>query len=259
MHLDGNESLITIITVVKDDYPGILLTAESLQFQNCSDYEWLIVDSSADGKAVEQLALDFPGNCHYFWTKPSGIFPAMNFGLSHSAGQYVWFVNAGDQLTSESTICDVATVLRKAQPTWLYGQVGFQSGNGQRIVPRPFDYESEKRHAFARGRFPPHQGTIALTKVLQDLGGFDTRFRIVADYHAALKLTQLGDPVILDRAIAEFSPGGLSSTDWRISLREFRSARREILQPSGLQAFTESLDSFIHCLRMRIAHLLGRT
>ena len=102
-----------------------------------------------------------------------------------------------------------------------------------------------KNSCFSRGRFPPHQGTIANRQALLDLGGFDTSYRIAADYALFLKLSLRAEPSISADSIALFHEGGLSTIAWRESLSEFHRARREILKPSGLTGATEWLNTQI--------------
>ena len=126
------------------------------------------------------------------------------------------------------------------------------------MTPAPFDYAREKAALFARGRFPPHQGTVCRTATLRDLGGFDTTYRITADYALFLRVSTIADPVEIDEVIAVFAEGGLSSVSWQESLREFHRARVEVLRPRGPDRVRERLESAMQYGRMRAARWLGR-
>jgi hypothetical protein len=82
--------------------------------------------------------------------------------------------------------------------------------------------------------------------LLEQIGGFDTSYRIAADYAAFLRLSQLADPLIVDYVIAEFFEGGVSSVNWQESFREFHRARRSILQPTGTAALREQFETRVH-------------
>jgi GT2 family glycosyltransferase len=182
----------------------------------------------------------------------------MNSGLKLATGRYVQFMNAGDEYARHDVLRDLRTVIETAQPVWMYGQVAFVSESGREIVPPPFDYEAEKAACFSRGRFPPHQGTVVSTAALRAVGGFDQSYRIVADYAVALRLSLVTDPLELPTVIARFHEGGISTTRWRDSLREFHRARVSILQPTGVAALRERLETAAQYAKMGVARMLGR-
>jgi GT2 family glycosyltransferase len=167
----------------------------------------------------------------------------MNVGLDQAKGDYVLFLNAGDEFFNSSTVRVIQSYLERDRPLWLFGQVCFVSENGNRVTPPPMDYPREREASFSRGRFPPHQGTIAKRQALIDNGGFDTSYRIAADYAACLRLVQQQDPVIIGETVAVFYEGGLSTSAWRESMREFHRARRDILRPRGAAAVREWVNT----------------
>jgi GT2 family glycosyltransferase len=210
---------LTIATVVKDDPLGFASTMQSIHAQSESDFQVLIVDSSAERLVVDQPHSD------YHWTPPTGIYPAMNHALSLAKGEYIFFLNAGDTLADADTLHKVRKLL-ESKPLWAYGLIKIKDpDSGSEVISSEFDYRSEYRNFFARGKFPPHQATFVQTDTLRDIGGFDTTFTITADYAAMLKLSALAEPLYLPEVIAEFVKGGVSDTDWRSASRQFHQAR----------------------------------
>lgn len=249
---------LTIVTVVKDDPTGLERTIRSILEQDSEGIEWVVIDSSANREETEAAVTSAGLAGAYRWTEPAGVYPAMNQGVDLSAGAYTWFINAGDAIAGGRTLPFVRTQLHAFEPLWLIGQVAFISDDGRRTVPPPFDYREERRHLFARGRFAPHQGTVVSTAWLRDKGGFDTRFRIAADYHASLRLALEQDPLLVDQVLAEFRIGGLSTQRWREALAEFHRARREVFRPTGRAAITETVHTWGLAGRTRVARAIGR-
>jgi len=206
-----------------------------------ADVEWIIIDSSADPESVRALVSQSALEPTLIWEPPSGIYEAMNTGLNAATGQYVYFLNAGDRLRDTSVLASVVQVLKETTPEWLYGQVAFLDGQGREVIPPAFDFQQEKRALFARGRFPPHQGTVARRTLLQSMGGFDTNYRVAADYVAALQLSLIAEPFEMTNVIAEFTEGGMSTRNWKQSLREFHQARVQVFNPHGMKKVAESL------------------
>jgi glycosyltransferase involved in cell wall biosynthesis len=239
----GAVSLLSVVSVVKDDPEGLDRTLTSLAANALDDAEIVVIDGSADRDeipAVLQRHSAIP--VHYAWREPRGVFPAMNDGLTLAEGEYLLFLNAGDVLAGPDVLQSTAEVLTAQRPLWAFGRVRFMSGTEQWSEPA-WDYASERDRSFARGRFPPHQGVFVRADELRRQGGFDTSYRIVADYTSMLKCSLRADPVVLDLAVAEFAVGGLSWTQWRPAQAEFHRARREVLQPKGWRGLKERWDT----------------
>lgn len=239
---------LTIATVVKDDAAGLERTLASLASQDPAGVELVVVDSSADREVVPAaIRAGFSGtSVHYCWSTPSGIYPAMNQALDSATGDYVYFLNAGDELAESTVLARVRRAVAGTDAVWAFGPVEILERSGARVVTPPWDYEWEKRALFSRGHFPAHQGTFARREVLAALGGFDTAYRISADYAIFLHLSLVGDPVVLPFVIARFHEGGMSTRGWKASFAEFHRARREILAPVGGAALRERWETARH-------------
>ena len=236
---------LSIVTVVKDDPDGFARTCASLADQDLSDVEWIVIDGSSDRKGIpSMLARGDSPSVVYRHEAPRGIYPAMNSALGLATGRTIYFLNAGDSLASPTTLARARDGLGDA--VWGFGPVEIEDVSGSVVVTPPWSYESERRRGFSRGLFPPHQGTFTRTSELRGIGGFDTSYRIAADYAAALRLSLLATPVELPFVIARFREGGTSTTRWQESFREFHRARCEILQPSGTAALRERWETARH-------------
>ena len=241
---------LSIVTVVKDDTDGLARTRDSLNecaAEDLSEIEWIVIDSSADHQAVPQVVTEstLPASVH--WVSPEGVYEAMNAGLQLASGHYVYFLNAGDRLRDTHALHRIIQTIEQHLPQWFYGQVAFIDSQGKETIPPPFDYRAERKSNFSKGRFPPHQGTIARRDLLQSIGGFDTSYRITADYTAMLQMSLIADPVELTDVVATFETGGLSEQRWLLAINEFHRARLEVFNPSGLnlvQEFARTLASF---------------
>lgn len=244
---------LSVITVVKDAPDDFTATVESLAAQDLSGVDYVVVDSSSDADPVRQALTRLTGAaCQYTWTEPRGIYAAMNAGLAWATGEYVYFLNAGDTLHHADVLARVREACSTHRPAWAFGPVEIIGAGGTRTITPPWDYAREKAALFGRGKFPPHQGTFARRTTLVDLGGFEPSYSIVADYAAFLKLSTVADPLALDLVIATFVEGGVSTTRWPESLKQFHRARRAILAPRGVAAAREYAETVRHATAMAL-------
>ena len=252
----NDRPLLTVITVVRNDLSGFRATCVSLAPALDASVEWIVVDGSDSASDVPD-ALNALGLTHIQILRDDaeGVYPAMNQGLDAAYGNFIYFLNAGDRIQSASNFTDVLRLLSLQSPPWLIARVCFESADGQSISPT-FDYAKEKKSFFARGKFPPHQGTIVQTQLLRQLGGFDSRFRIAADYQVMLKLSQIHEPIATEHTLARFQAGGLSSQHWFQAIQEFHRARKEVLRPTGFSSLIESWQTLNQTLRQGAFHLL---
>ena len=235
---------LTIVTVVRDDDTGLEQTRASLaanlgEFtsEDLTELQWVVIDSSDPPLSAPELHLITQSS---FWQPPEGIYEAMNMGLDEAHGSWVYFLNAGDTLSDAKALKTLLTGLHTTSAPWGFARVVFRNARGQVLEEPPWDYQSHRDRLFASGRFPPHQGTIVSTDLLRSLGGFDVTYRVVADYHAAIRLSTIADPEIWTWPLAEFEQGGSSSTNWQQAHREMHRARKEVFQPTGLRAIVEA-------------------
>ncbi len=250
---------LSVVTVVKDDLEGFQRSIDSLSEQSLVGVELVVVDSSADSLEISR----FLSGCaipdyQCEWVEPRGIYSAMNQGLELARGDYIYFLNAGDSFFDQLVLGDLGVLVAESSPAWIIGRVQILEQTGESVTSALWDYETEKKALFARGLFPPHQGTVVKTEVLRSVGGFNERFVIAADYAAALSLSQVHDPLMTERVIATFFEGGVSTTRWQDSFREFHYARREVLAPRGLAALEERFRYWRHFLSVWLVRKVRR-
>lgn len=88
---------LSIITINKDNRYGLELTAQSIVRQKNPGIEWIIVDGNSTDGSVDVIKA-FESNINQWISEPDkGIYDAMNKGVHMSSGEYLIFMNSGDQ------------------------------------------------------------------------------------------------------------------------------------------------------------------
>jgi glycosyltransferase involved in cell wall biosynthesis len=250
MSEETEQPWLSIITVVKDDPIGFERTRSSVLSQTLKNFEWVVVDSSAEPLTQMKDAI-------YSWVEPEGIFPAMNIGINLSAGTFVYFLNAGDIFMEPNSIEQVLPVLTKDCDA-LICDVLFVYENGDVVLPPPLNMELEASYYFARGRFPPHQGLICRRTVLTTLGGFNTQFKIAADFDLFLRVFHAARVCYEPLVIAKFYTGGTSSKSWVRAQREFHKSRVREFDLSLSEKVRVVIFEFVEFAKQGLARLTRR-
>jgi glycosyltransferase involved in cell wall biosynthesis len=96
--------VLTLITVTFNAGAVLERTLRSVRAQTVQEFEYLVIDgASTDGTLALVRAA---GDVVTRWvSEPDrGIYDAMNKGLALATGEYVWFLNAGDELHDHCVI-----------------------------------------------------------------------------------------------------------------------------------------------------------
>lgn len=101
-----NGPLISIITITYNAERFLERTILSVlaQTDGLADVEYLIIDgASTDG--TPDIVKKYEQHINMWISEPdAGLYDAMNKGLHRARGQYVWFMNAGDELYDPQTL-----------------------------------------------------------------------------------------------------------------------------------------------------------
>ena len=224
-------SLISIITVVLNDEPGLRATANSLSSQEFTDFEWLV----KDGGSTDGTAKSFPSLTPLpAWLESSpdaGIYDAMNTATAHATGDWLLFLNAGDVLSESTTLSQVATILRSIRADWAFGTVRNLDASGRAVgwqSASPFN-----PLGLAIGQTTvPHQACFIRRELFESLGGYRTDFGTEADQEFLYRASLRGTPEEIVWPIADFRIGGRGmQRPTGHFARAMRRARREQGRP----------------------------
>lgn len=97
-------NLISIITINYNNKEGIERTIKSITSQTFQEFEYIIIDGgSTDGS--REIIEKYSDKISYWISEPDkGIYNAMNKGIVKATGEYLLFINSGDELFENNTI-----------------------------------------------------------------------------------------------------------------------------------------------------------
>lgn len=213
---------LTLVTVVKDDLPGLVATLDSAHVLSPHPYEHWVIDGSSSSAVREYLY--HRSDVRWISEPDSGIFDAMNKGLDRAKGDFVLFLNAGDVISSG---LDTSKLF-----AWLSTESCVLIGHTIEV------YEKLRWLRPAAGRAsdvfisPAHQSTF-YPRSFYGNNRYPVPLRITADgYYTWHAIEQCG-AAYLPLIVCEFKLGGVSSSYQSSEVLKQRMREAETLRERG--------------------------
>jgi glycosyltransferase involved in cell wall biosynthesis len=195
----------SLITATFNRAPLLREAITSALAQRRDDVEHLIIDGgSTDG--TQAMLAEWP-HLRVVSEPDRGIYDAFNKGLALARGEVVHFLNS-DDLLAHGALDAVANALRDESVDLVSGGVDFfeqAEGGTERVIRR----ESGEVLAFSprqvlRG-VPALNGRFFRRRLIDRVGQFDLRYRIVADRDFLVRAAMLRPRgVVLDRLVYRY-------------------------------------------------------
>src|SRR4051794_9604826 len=134
------EPYFSIVTITKDDPAGIRRTVGSVESQDFSRYQHVVVNGGSPphvARWLEEWRDADPGRHLLIDDAPPGIYPAMNAGIDGTTAPLVVVVNGGDELRP-GALTAVAEHHRLHGWRWAYGGVEGKDPDGNRLGDHTF-------------------------------------------------------------------------------------------------------------------------
>jgi len=226
---------ITVATVTYNAGKLIAKTIDSIEGQDYSSVEHLIIDGNSTDDTLEQIHRYMERNSvaetrheiNCLSEPDSGIYDAMNKALAMATGRYIVFLNAGDTLHSEHTLSDIAALAEKhsTHPAVIYGDTDVVDSEGNFLRHRRLKPpEKLSWHDFRYGMLVCHQAFYARTDIAHDIT-YDMNYQFSADYDWTIRIMQEAERRGIEMCnakeiVADFLHGGTTAKNHRRSLFE---------------------------------------
>lgn len=209
--------LFTIITVTYNAEHTVERTLQSVSRQTMTDYEHLIIDGASTDATLTIVDQYKTERMRVVSEPDKGLYDAMNKAIGLATGEYLIFLNAGDEFAAPDVLQRLAEA---AGADVIYGQTRLvdDAGNvlGMRHLSAP---EMLNKRSFLRGMLVCHQAFVARRKIVPF---YDTSYRFSADYDWCVKV--LGKASLTryvgDKPVVNFLVGGTTTKNKWASLKE---------------------------------------
>lgn len=223
-----NKIKFSIITVCYNCEDIIEKTLESVVSQNYENFEYIIVDGkSSDGtfNIINEFRTKRHQDLFIISEHDKGIYDAMNKGITNANGQYIFFLNAGDTFYNNEVLLNVKEILDDESIDIFYGDIVQDIGTSKKNVK---SISKLKNIHLLMDRMICHQAIFAKKESLANMGGFNTNYKIAADYNWLIscfkkKLIFKHSPIL----ISNYDMNGISTNSHMIIQNEHEIIIRE--------------------------------
>jgi glycosyltransferase involved in cell wall biosynthesis len=184
---------------------------DSLMCQTYQDFEICIIDgASSDGTVdkVNQFCTKFK-NIKIVSEPDKGTYDAMNKGIAIAQGDWLYFLGSDDQIYDEHVFSDIFNTTLARRCGIMYGSVHINGDTPWAKDGQIYDGEFPIRKLLERNIC--HQAVFYKKTLFDKLGNYNVQYPVCADWAVNLRFFPRTTPKYIDRIIANFQGGGISS------------------------------------------------
>ncbi len=210
--------LISIITVVYNSVQYIEKTILSVINQSYPNIEYLIIDGGSTDGTLE-IIKKYKEYIDYFISETDkGIYDAMNKGINAASGDYLWFINSGDEIYD----LNVLNIIFRNKANFAdvyYGETEIIDTAGKTIGMRRHSVpEKLSWKTFKWGMKVSHQSIIIKKEITPF---YDLQYRFSADFDWVIKvLKKAGKIENTGIILSKFMDGGTTKKNLKAGLKE---------------------------------------
>jgi glycosyltransferase involved in cell wall biosynthesis len=212
-----NKPVLSVITVVFNNAKDIERTMLSVLNQTYSNIEYLVIDgNSTDG--TKEIIKEYRSQIAVFISeKDNGIYDAMNKGLAKATGDYVVFMNSGDEFFEKDTVKTVFATEADADiyygETEMIGEDLQSLGQRRHKTPEKLTWKD-----FRYGMSISHQAIFIRRPLAEP---YNLNYQLSADIDWILTAAKKARKIVnVQQYVAKYLVGGMSKKKHLQSLKE---------------------------------------
>lgn len=221
-----NNYILSIVTICFNDLDGLKTTERSIskipKLVDCS--EWIVIDGGSTDGTLSYLDNNQTVD-NFLSESDDGIYDAMNKGINLANGEFIIFMNSGDEFIAFNKVLQM---LQTKKFDVITANSIVTSRNFRMIR------KTRGKKYILHGNPAVHQSMIYRGSICKEVL-YDKKFLICGDYAFTSEFykrdAKFGE---CDETLSKFTLGGVSTTKWPLLISEAAYVQREIL---GLPRF----------------------
>ncbi|EHQ27836.1 glycosyltransferase family 2 protein [Mucilaginibacter paludis] len=215
---------LSIITIVYNNVRHIERTILSVLNQTYKNIEYIVIDGLSTDGTLDVINRYRDSIAVVVSEKDKGIYDAMNKGIEIATGDYILFMNSGDELFAADTVEKVFATEPDADiyygETEVINDDGESMGRRRHKAPEKFTWRG-----FNLGMSISHQAIYIKKSIIEP---YDSRYQLSADIDWIISAAKKAKKIVNTRQyVAKYLFGGMSKKKHKQSLAErFHIMRR---------------------------------
>jgi glycosyltransferase involved in cell wall biosynthesis len=212
----------SIITVTYNAGKVLEDTIQSVIFQTYRNVEYIIVDGHSKDNTMD-IVNKYRNHISKVISEPDkGLYDAMNKGIRLATGDYLCFLNAGDEFHDNETLQKTVHTLKgKELPDVIYGETAIVDEKGHFLHMRRLSTpEHLTWKSFKQGMLVCHQAFLARRELaVRNL--YDCQYRFSADFDWCIRIMKKAKCLHNTRlTLIDYLNEGMTTRNHKASLKE---------------------------------------
>jgi glycosyltransferase involved in cell wall biosynthesis len=221
---------VSLITVSYNSEETIRETFESVRKQKIEGFEleYIHVDGLSNDSTME-ISNEFNDIItKRISEKDSGIYNAMNKGISLATGDIIGILNSDDVYSYENVLKDVMQIFSKGTSDAVYADLNYVKRSNSRLIVRSWKSGEYSRNSFQFGWMPPHPTFFVKSECYSKYGKFNEDLKSAADYELMLRFIHRHRITCsyIPKKIVDMKDGGNSNQSFRHRFKVFKENRK---------------------------------
>lgn len=183
---------ISVVTAVFNRRATIADALNSALAQIDANFELVVIDGGSTDGTLDVLHC-YGDRLAALVSEPDrGIYHALNKGIQRAGGDVIGFLHSDDLLGGDRVLSRIATAFSDPMVDAVYGDLLYVRKEDPAKLVRYWRAGEFTANGLRAGWMPPHPTFYVRREVYDRLGGFNTSYRIAADYDCMLRFLGRG-------------------------------------------------------------------
>lgn len=208
---------LSIITITFNAASTLEKTIKSVENQDYQNIEYIIVDGASTDATMSIVERYSHVVTRSISEPDNGLYDAMNKGLTMATGDYIWFLNSGDELADTNVIRNMFTAMPNADI--YYGDTMMIDGEGNLIGTRRLQPPTKLTwKSFRNGMLVSHQSFVPRRELCPP---YNLKYRFSADFDWCIKIMKQCNTICNTQIVlSHFLDGGITKQNIVAGLKE---------------------------------------
>ena len=220
---------ISVITAVYNNREHVAEALDSVLAQSHPEVELVVIDGGSTDGTLDVLR-GYGDRIAVLVSEPDqGIYDALNKGIRLATGDVIGFLHSDDVFADADSLARVTSGFLSEDIDAVYGDLVYVRRDNTQSIVRRWKSGTFTLGRLREGWMPPHPAFYARRSVYERLGGFDTSYRIAADYDCMLRFLSSGiRTVYVPQVLVKMRLGGASNRSLKNVIQKSREDYRAL-------------------------------